>query len=445
MKHKPKGPKYRNLYARGGVIYYERVTGRIDEGKPIRKKLSTKTSDWEVAASFRDLYEQTKGIGSGVLFLAAVPTFEEFAKRYLKEDTAHLAETTRRARESELDESAPLTSFFGEMSLDEITSAQIREWWTAKVQEAGRSTKTGRNYLDTLSGVLGYAMELKLIQANPVDEFRLILRRKMRTQRGRAESAPDRDIRPIESPENIDTLLSEAKAEGESAYLLVLLLLDAGLRLGEALGLRWAAVIWGNTHDDLRRALLIDESRPKGLSPGPTKSGRARKVALSRRLRAALAGEYRRQFEPGPERHVLGNLQPDNFRHREWRLILKRADIGHVRLKDLRDTYASQLLTCGVQLGYISAQLGHADVGVTARHYARWAGGDAYREPMRVEPGEMPADLLARLAPSHQIPTTSPAVDFGEHATHWNSVGNWRAQHDSNMRPSGPQPDALSN
>ena len=75
--------------------------------------------------------------------------------------------------------------------------------------------------------------------------------------------------------------------------------------------------------------------------------------------------------------------------------------------KDLRDTFASQLLTVGVQLGYISTQIGHADVAVTARHYARWAGGDAYRSTLAVEAGEVPADLLARLA---RVTTKVPTV-----------------------------------
>jgi hypothetical protein len=77
---------------------------------------------------------------------------------------------------------------------------------------------------------------------------------------------------------------------------------------------------------------------------------------------------------------------------------LKRAEIGHRALKDLRDTFASQLLTAGVQLGCVSAQLGHSDVAVTARHHARWIEDDHYRELMRIEPGEVPADLLAPLA-----------------------------------------------
>jgi integrase len=42
--------------------------------------------------------------------------------------------------------------------------------------------------------------------------------------------------------------------------------------------------------------------------------------------------------------------------------------VGHRRIKDLRDTYASQLLTAGIQLGYVSAQLSHANVAITAQH-----------------------------------------------------------------------------
>ena len=105
----------------------------------------------------------------------------------------------------------------------------------------------------------------------------------------------------------------------------------------------------------------------------------------------------RYQPRSAPREFVLAGVNDSNFRKREWRRILKRAKIGHRTLKDLRDTYASQLLTAGVQLGYVSSQLGHADVAVTARHYARWIEGDRYREPMVMEVGEVPADLLARL------------------------------------------------
>jgi hypothetical protein len=87
--------------------------------------------------------------------------------------------------------------------------------------------------------------------------------------------------------------------------------------------------------------------------------------------------------------------------------VLKLAGVSGVRMKDLRDTFASQLLTAGVQLGYVSLQLGHSTVAVTAQHYARWVGEDEYRDPVHLEPDELPADVLAKLA----VPTIVPRVE----------------------------------
>ena len=413
MRKKPKGQRYRNLSPRRGAIYYERLwNGR-------RYCFSTKTADWDQAVAVRDLYELRKGIGNTQLFAGEVAKFEAFAQRYLSEDTDHLAPTTRGDRAREVRPSGRLVSFFGTTPIDEITTALIREYWSEHVQGANRSTKTGRNDLDTLAGILGYAIDLGLIEANPVDAFRAVLRRKARTQRGRVESAAGRDIRPIEDPAEIEQLVASARDEGPTAYLLVLLLLDAGLRLGETLGLRWGSVTWGGD-DDPHRCLLIEESRPRGGKPGPTKSGRGRRVDLSMRLRSALFEHYRAAFAPGPTIHVLPGVDPAHFRNRGWRRILERADIGHRKLKDLRDTFASQLLSAGVQLGYVSQQLGHADVAVTARHYARWVGGDQYREPLRLEPGEVPADLLSRLSESQRSPNTWLLSDEESDVSTWN-------------------------
>ncbi len=92
MRKKPKGRKYRNLVLRGTAIYYERVV----DGSRIR--FSTETSDWDQAAAVRDLYEKRRGIGKLPLRPADIPTFEEFAERYLDEDTQHLARTTKHER-----------------------------------------------------------------------------------------------------------------------------------------------------------------------------------------------------------------------------------------------------------------------------------------------------------------------------------------------------------
>jgi integrase len=408
VKSKPKGARYRNLFARGDVIYYERVVG----GKRIRR--SCETADWAFAAQVRDAFEQRKGIGRLPVLPAEAPRLDEFSLRYLAEDTSHLAPTTQQDRKLVLRPDGPVIRSLGARRLDALTPAVLREWWNAEVTGAGRSTKIGRNYLDALSKVLGYAVELGIIEASPVGAFREALRQRGRTKSGRAASEPGQHVRPIEQPEQLHRLVAEARGEGAEAEVLVLLLLDAGLRLGEALGLTWGGVAWGESEDDTARSLLIERNRARGGAPSLPKSGRARRVALSRRLRRALVQLYQSRFAPGPERHVVERIEPSNFRNREWRRICARAGIGHRAPKDLRDTFASQLLTSGVSLGYVSRQLGHADVSVTARHYARWCGGDSYREPMPLEPREVPADLLARLPESPQSPPTSAAAEIAK-------------------------------
>jgi len=210
MKAKPKGPKYRNLHARGETIYYEREA----HGKRVKKSLET--NDWTAAAARRDLYEESKGITLTGTLPDEVPLFVDFTKRYLEEDTSHLATTTRRHRNSYLRADGPLLSSFGTYHLDEITLPMLREWWNRTIIVPKLAARTGRAYLDVLQGVLAYAIDLELLEESPVPRFRETIRRRSRTKAGRTERDPTRNIRPIERPEEIERLVAAATANGEA-------------------------------------------------------------------------------------------------------------------------------------------------------------------------------------------------------------------------------------
>ena len=425
MRKKPSGKKYRNLFARRDVIYYER------RWKGERYKASTQTSDWETAIAFRDEYERQEGIGIDATILT-IPTFQEFSQDYMASGMVDLARSTREERVRELRADGPTMSFFREYRLDDITSGVLRRFWIAAVDNRGRSRKTGKNYLDVVSGVLSFAVELETIAENPVHSFRTALNSRQ-TKRNRRAARRDRNIRPIEDPEHIDRLVEAIEREGSRAVLYVLLMLDAGLRSGEALGLRWCDIEWGDGPDGRRRALQVCNNRPRGAYDDIPKNGLDRRVDLSKRLWLKLADEFQRTPPRSLETLVLCGLDPSNFRKREWRRALNQAEIGRWRFKDLRDTYASQLLTSGISLGYVSFQIGHSDVSTTSAFYAKWIEETTYREPARLAPDEVPADILARLG-SHQSPTTQESDDADDHITIRNL---WRAGRDSNPRPSG--------
>jgi integrase len=401
VKPKPPGPKYRNLYARGPVIYVELVK----DGERVR--FSTESSNWDEAAAARDVYLQRKRERAG---REAASTFGELAARYLKEATAHLSGTTLDDRKRVLGPEGELVRYFGKMAGHEIRRATLLEWWHHEVEGKGRHERTGLTLLSALSGVFGYAVDLELIEANPVDTFRGTLRRRRRSKRGRAEAEQGGSIRPIAEPAELRELIAASRAEYErrfrngrprreaqASHVATMLMLDAGLRAAEVAGLRWRDVRWGEDGNDVTRALVIRESVARGKYEGPPKSGRARAVALSRRLRRLLREFYVAQGQPEPADRVLPGYVHRNYQERHFRVICDAARLVGRTPKDLRDTFASQLLTAGVQLGYIGAQLGHQDVATTARHYATWASADAYRRALAVEAGEVPADLIARI------------------------------------------------
>ncbi len=256
MRKKPSGQKYRNLCVRAGScsIYYQR---HVDDR---RVRFSTKTDDWDQAAVVRDLYEQRAGVGMAMFLAATVPSFREAADRYLRESTGHLAATTQSDRALMLGPKGLLTRYWGGTRIDQITKGALLEWWATAVTDRGRTHKTGMNYLDAIAGVLGYAVDLGELVESPVDSFRVTLRRRRRTQRGRAEGSGGAHVNPIPSAVEIcrfvdvsrelgGTLCGNGKAliRHRMGHVADMLMLDAGLRLGEVTGLRWGDVARGRT------------------------------------------------------------------------------------------------------------------------------------------------------------------------------------------------------
>ena len=138
---------------------------------------------------------------------------------------------------------------------------------------------------------------------------------------------------------------------------------------------------------------------------GLTKSGLKRRVEMSRRLRQLLLERQMRAGRPDPTAWVVSVADPKGFRRR-LREACKKARVRPRTPKDLRDTFASQLFSAGVPLGWVSKRLGHGNAAVTARHYAAWVDEDGYRNPLQVAPGELPTVLFARLDLWHA--TTAP-------------------------------------
>jgi hypothetical protein len=91
------------------------------------------------------------------------------------------------------------------------------------------------------------------------------------------------------------------------------------------------------------------------------------------RARTQLRGELVFLNETG------GPIDLTNFRERNWKRILVRASLRHRTIYQCRHSYAALQLSRGENPQYVAHQMGHTNLEMIIRHYARWT-----RRPERV-------------------------------------------------------------
>jgi integrase len=164
------------------------------------------------------------------------------------------------------------------------------------------------------------------------------------------------------------------------------LAVHCGLREGELLTLRWEDVDLEAAKPALqvRRTLTRGEDGRGYVAGASTKSGKGRRVRLTRQAVAALKDHRKRQLE---ERMRLAGLwqdrglvfpnkigalfNPSNLRNRSFKRIKVRSGVREdLRFHDLRHTCATLLLREGVNVKVVSEMLRHASIAITLDTYS---------------------------------------------------------------------------
>ncbi len=151
--------------------------------------------------------------------------------------------------------------------------------------------------------------------------------------------------------DRLTQVLAEVEAEGtESPFVVAAfrLLILTGCRRGEIQTLKWDYI--GGRHIELP----------------DTKTG-ARRIPLTAPVRAVLDALPR---DPGNPYVIEGKLPGAHITDLEhpWRRIRKRAGLDHVRIHDLRHTYASHLVSRGETIQMVGKLLGHTQIQTTMRY-----------------------------------------------------------------------------
>jgi integrase len=252
----------------------------------------------------------------------------------------------------------------GQVTPDRVASL-IRE-----LHSKGLKPTTVRRYLTPLSAIMRLAVRRRLIGENPLS----LLSEDERPTGGGVRQHYEW------SPGEISALIAAAEARGGENTArfnygpLIHLLALTGMRVSEALGLRWGDVDLV-VNEEIRVAHSL--SRVSGELTAPKTKAGIRTIPLGRSLVDRLL--TLKPVDAGDDEFVFASkrgarpVQYWNFRDRGFVPALEDADLAGkgITIHDLRSAAISLYAASGLSLVEVASIVGHSDATVTAKHYAR--------------------------------------------------------------------------
>ena len=253
-----------------------------------------------------------------------------------------------------------------EVELQKVSPTDISRVITT-MRQSGQSPRSQQQARALLSVALGEAENKGYIALNPVKKVRIPINKV-------------KEMHPL-GIEDVKRLLETYKGTYMSARLHIALL--AGLRQGEALGLRWQDI-------DFETGLLEVRNQVQKIDGKLQLTGL--KTDRSRRYVALTSGsldslKQHREIVESMKKvcgstwqendfvfpHLDGSAHPATLDYNAWKRCLRLCGIKTRRLHDARHTAATLMYAQGVGIEVISRALGHSSSAITSKLYVHSA------------------------------------------------------------------------
>ena len=340
-----------------------RTNGKLRSKTVATKHDATRFLATVVTEAHNGTYQQTRPVTMNVVF-------DEWEKHLdVKLQQGRLKPSTKKAYLSMLRKH--LRPAFGTCRSDRLSEHVVLEWERRYAALLAAGTVTGKYYNNlrgTLNVVLTWARQRgqRYLAHNPLTDVKPV--------------PVERRERRFLEPEEITRLLDATKDPRDQTILY--LFTYSGLRRGELFGLQWSDL------DEHTNRLRVRRSLFQGVITRPKTQHSERTVDLPEpivnRLRA-----YRETNPPRAKGYIFHSgtgtpMDPDNWYKRVFvptaaraglRAVDEEDDGPNVGIHTLRHSYASLLINQGESIKYVSRQLGHASINITADLY-----GHLFRE-----------------------------------------------------------------
>lgn len=268
--------------------------------------------------------------------MRAIPTLTEFFNdTYLPYAKVH-----KRSWKRDVQLFARIQTKFGRLRLDQVQKQQVAVFH-AGLMEEGLSAASADHHPKLLRRIFSMALEYGLIEKNPLSKFALFNH--------------DNKVEHYLSDEQLCKLMDVLRSdENRTVCNIAILLLGTGCRLNEILTAKKSDI------DVENRVLKIAAINAKGK--------RVRSVPLN----DASVDIILKQFDDteGYD-HLFINHQtgkPYTTIMKVWTRLRNKAGLPHLRIHDLRHSFASFLVNSGRTLYEVQQILGHSQSIVTERY-----------------------------------------------------------------------------
>jgi integrase len=328
------------VYRRGKIWWFVFEFGgrKIQESSGFRNKTAALRAEAKRKA---DLLERRAGFTK----LKLAPRFEEFVEQFLKWSEQQHRPKTRGLHQWNCQ---TLTRFFSGQYLDEITSEMVEDFKSARKQERREKAKDGRTVthatvnraLTTLKLLFHLAERSGYAVKNPVAGVSML-------------REPVDSIRVVSFEEQA-AYLSEAS---QPLYDIAKVMLDTGMRPEEVFRMRIESVDFG------QKTIFNPFGKTKAARRTIPMTDDIISL-LKTRLQDSIAKDTAFLF-PSPYniKEPIGSVKKAHS------AAVRRAKIkSHLRLYDLRHTFATRAVASGTDLPTLSALLGHTSILMTMRY-----------------------------------------------------------------------------
>jgi integrase len=338
------------------VVVAARRRGR-GEGSIYRRKDGRWVGQYEVGGKRRYVYGKTRKEVASKLTRAVADGNEGLVfdsdhltvARYLDRWLDSIRDTVRESTwvRHEINVRVHLKPALGRVRLGKLDPLQVQSFYRCKLDQ-GLSGASVLKIHSTLSKSLKQAVRWRLV---PINVCRAVVLPRI--------TKPE--IQPLDA-QQMKALLRAAQCT--DLYALWVLMATTGVRVGEALGLKWDDV------DLDARTLRVNRTVYRGQTCLPKTDSSRRTIKLSRVAAEALR-QHPQQCEWVFPTSRGTTINVNNLRYRSWKQLLERAHLpSGTRIHDLRHSAATLLLSKGVPIKVVSEMLGHSDVSITLSIYA---------------------------------------------------------------------------